>query len=63
VGPWYQWDEQGRLLRETVHDALGNRIIVRGLDEVGNIAREERRPPARLAREPATGEQRPAPWP
>ncbi|GAA1444722.1 hypothetical protein [Nocardiopsis tropica] len=62
VGPWHQWDEQGRLLRETVHDALGNRIIVRELDEAGNIAREERRPPARLVRDPATGEERPAPW-
>lgn len=62
VGPWHQWDEQGRLLREVVHDALGNRIIVRQLDEAGNIAREERRPPARLARDPETGREHPAPW-
>ncbi|WP_017572560.1 toxin-antitoxin system YwqK family antitoxin [Nocardiopsis halotolerans] len=62
VGPWHQWDEQGRLLRETVHDALGNRIIIRELDETGNIIREERRPPTRLARHPETGEALPALW-
>ncbi len=62
VGPWHQWDEQGRLLRETVHDALGNRVIIRELDEAGNIAREEHRPPTRLARDPETGEEHPAPW-
>ncbi|WP_236567630.1 MULTISPECIES: hypothetical protein [unclassified Nocardiopsis] len=62
VGPWHQWDERGRLLRETVHDALGNRIIVRELDEAGDIVREERRPPARLARDPRTGQERPATW-
>ncbi|WP_223839802.1 toxin-antitoxin system YwqK family antitoxin [Nocardiopsis deserti] len=62
VGPWHQWDERGRLLREVVHDALGNRIIVRELDGAGNIAREERRPPARLVRDPETGREHPAPW-
>ncbi len=62
VGPWHQWDEQGRLLRETVHDALGNRVIIRELDEAGNITREEHRPPTRLARDPETGEEHPAPW-
>ncbi|OOC53265.1 MULTISPECIES: toxin-antitoxin system YwqK family antitoxin [Nocardiopsis] len=62
VGPWHQWDEQGRLLREIVHDALGNRVIVRELDRSGNITREERRPPTRLARDPETGAEHPAPW-
>lgn len=62
VGPWHEWDEQGRLLRETVHDALGNRIIIREFDQAGDITREERRPPTRLARDPETGEERPAPW-
>lgn len=62
VGPWHQWDEQGRLLREVVHDALGNRVIVRQLDQAGNIAHEERRPPTRLARDPRTGREHPAPW-
>ncbi|WDZ92955.1 hypothetical protein [Nocardiopsis sp. HUAS JQ3] len=60
IGPRHQWDEQGRLLRETIHDALGNRVIVRELDETGNIAREERRAPTRLVRDPETGEERPA---
>ncbi|WP_017574038.1 toxin-antitoxin system YwqK family antitoxin [Nocardiopsis halotolerans] len=62
VGPWHEWDERGRLLRETVHDALGNRVIIRELDGAGNIAREERRPPGRLLRDPETGEEYPAPW-
>lgn len=62
VGPWHQWDGQGRLLRETVHDALGNRVIVRELDQAGNIIREERRAPTRLARDPETGREHPAPW-
>jgi antitoxin component YwqK of YwqJK toxin-antitoxin module len=62
VGPWHHWDEQGRLLRETVHDALGNRVIVRELDETGDIVREEHRPPTRLARHPGTDEELPALW-
>ncbi|GHC83820.1 hypothetical protein GCM10007079_25260 [Nocardiopsis terrae] len=37
VGPWHEWDEQGRLLRETIYDALGNKIIHRELDENLNI--------------------------
>ena len=62
VGPWHEWDETGRLLSETIYDALGNRIIDRRLDEVGNIAHEERYEPARLWRDPETGNERPAPW-
>ncbi|MEU0239491.1 hypothetical protein ABZ234_17540 [Nocardiopsis sp. NPDC006198] len=62
VGPWHEWNEEGRLLSETIYDALGNRIIFRGMDEAGNIAKEEVFPPERLLRDPETGEERPAPW-
>ncbi|WP_239643889.1 hypothetical protein [Nocardiopsis kunsanensis] len=62
VGPWHEWDETDRLVSETIYDALGNRIIDRRLDEVGNIAHEERYEPARLWRDPETGQERPAPW-
>ena len=62
VGPWHEWDETGRLLSETIYDALGNRIIDRRLDEAGNIAHEERYEPTRLWRDRDTGEERPAPW-
>lgn len=62
VGPWHEWDETGRLVSETIYDALGNRIIDRRLDEVGNIAHEERYEPVRLWRDPETGNERPAPW-
>ena len=62
VGAWHEWDEEGRLLSETIYDALGNRIIFRGMDEAGNIAKEEIFPPVRLLRDSETGEERPAPW-
>ena len=62
VGAWHQWDEEGRLLSETIYDALGNRIIVREMDESGNIGKEEIFPPERLLRDAETGEERPAPW-
>lgn len=62
VGPWHEWGEDGRLLRETIYDALGNKIIVREFDEAGNMAHEEKTPPTRLMRDPETGEERPAPW-
>ncbi|WP_211718971.1 hypothetical protein [Nocardiopsis sp. MG754419] len=62
VGPWHEWDEQGRLLRETIYDALGNRIIHRELDEDQNIIRQEHFEPAALLTDARTGEQRPAPW-
>ncbi|WP_017599158.1 toxin-antitoxin system YwqK family antitoxin [Nocardiopsis lucentensis] len=62
VGPWHEWDEEGRLLRETVYDALGNRIMTRELDRSGNIVKEERSVPTRLREDPETGEYRPAPW-
>lgn len=62
VGPWHEWDEQGRLLSETVFDALGNRIIRRELDESQNIVREQRFEPTTLSTDPETGERRPAPW-
>ncbi|MGW8439315.1 hypothetical protein ACWGKS_29605 [Nocardiopsis sp. NPDC055879] len=62
VGPWHEWDEQGRLLRETIYDALGNKIIHRELDENQNIVKQERFEPATLMTDPETGEQHPAPW-
>ncbi|GAA0976561.1 hypothetical protein GCM10009551_011840 [Nocardiopsis tropica] len=62
VGAWHEWDEEGRLLSETIYDALGNRIIFRRMDEAGNIAKEEVFLPERLLRDPGTGEERPAPW-
>ncbi|XKK42341.1 hypothetical protein HFP72_27375 [Nocardiopsis sp. ARC36] len=51
VDPWRQWDEQGRFLRETVHDALGNRII----------AREEHRPPHASSTPPGPAKSTPSP--
>lgn len=62
VGPWHEWDEEGRLLSETVFDALGNRIIVRELDGIGNIVTQRRFRPTRLVRDGDSGEERPAPW-
>lgn len=62
VGPWHEWDEQGRLLREIIYDALGNKIIHRELDENQNIVKQERFEPATLMTDPETGEQHPAPW-
>ncbi|MBE2998830.1 hypothetical protein IDM40_08950 [Nocardiopsis sp. HNM0947] len=62
IGPWNEWGAQARLVRQTIFDALGNRIIERHFDEAGNIAHEERNAPTRLWRDPATGEERPAPW-
>lgn len=62
VGPWHEWDEQGRLLREVIYDALGNKIIHRELDENQNIVSQERFEPATLMTDPETGEQHPAPW-
>ncbi|OKI22041.1 hypothetical protein A6A08_20515 [Nocardiopsis sp. TSRI0078] len=62
VGPWHEWDEEGRLLRETVYDALGNRIIVRELDEHCDIVKQEKFAPTKLLTDPETGEERPAPW-
>lgn len=62
VGPWHEWDEQGRLLRETIYDALGNKIIHRELDENCNIVRQERFDPTTFMIDPESGEQRPAPW-
>lgn len=62
VGPWHRWDERGRLLREVVHDALGNRIIRRELDESGDIVEQERYEPVVRMEDPVTGERRAAPW-
>ncbi|WP_249188445.1 hypothetical protein [Nocardiopsis sp. MG754419] len=62
VGPWHEWDEQGRLLRETIYDALGNKIIHRELDENQNIVEQEHFAPTTLMIDPETGEQYPAPW-
>ncbi|XKK41150.1 hypothetical protein HFP72_12750 [Nocardiopsis sp. ARC36] len=62
VGPWHEWDEEGRLLRETVYDALGNRVLHRELDSHGNIVRQERFEPRTLLQSPETGEEHPAPW-
>ncbi|WP_116244585.1 toxin-antitoxin system YwqK family antitoxin [Nocardiopsis sp. FIRDI 009] len=62
VGPWHEWDEEGRLLRETVYDALGNQVMTRELDRSGNIVKEERTAPTRLRQDPETGERAPAPW-
>ena len=41
IGPWHEWDEQGRLLREIIYDALGNKIIHRELDESQNVVSQE----------------------
>ncbi|NYH52018.1 antitoxin component YwqK of YwqJK toxin-antitoxin module [Nocardiopsis arvandica] len=62
VGPWHEWDEEGRLLRETIYDALGNRIIARELDEHCNIVKQEKFAPTRLLTNPETGGEHPAPW-
>ncbi|MBE3000122.1 hypothetical protein IDM40_15615 [Nocardiopsis sp. HNM0947] len=62
VGPWHEWDETGRLLSETVYDALGNRIIDRHFDETGNLAHEQHHEPTHLWTDPDTGQERPAPW-
>ncbi|WP_433699778.1 hypothetical protein [Nocardiopsis sp. CA-288880] len=62
VGPWHEWDEEGRLLSETIYDTLGNRIIHRELDDQCNIVRQERFEPRTLLRSPETGEEHPAPW-
>lgn len=62
VGPWHEWDERGRLLREIIYDALGNKIIHRELDDDQNIVQQEHFEPTTLMTDPETGEQRPAPW-
>lgn len=62
VGPWHEWDEQGRLLREIIYDVLGNKIIHRELDESQNIVTQEHLEPAALMTDPETGERYPAPW-
>ncbi|PWV44948.1 hypothetical protein BDW27_12062 [Nocardiopsis sp. L17-MgMaSL7] len=62
VGPWHEWDEEGRLLSETIYDALGNRIIHRELDENLNFVKQERFEPTTLQTDPETGRQSPAPW-
>lgn len=62
IGPWHEWDEQGRLLREIIYDALGNKIIHRELDEGQNIVAQEHFGPTTLMADPETGERYPAPW-
>lgn len=62
IGPWHEWDERGRLLRETIYDALGNKIIHRELDENQDIVKQERFRPETFMTDPDTGERCPAPW-
>ncbi|MGW8529445.1 MULTISPECIES: toxin-antitoxin system YwqK family antitoxin [Nocardiopsidaceae] len=62
VGPSHHWDAEGRLVFEYVNDVSGNHRLSLRWDTEGRLVSEERHR-AQFGRfDPATGEQRPAPW-
>lgn len=62
VGPWHEWDKEGRLLQETIYDALGNQILIREFDKNCNIIKQKRVSPTKLLVNPESGDKQPAPW-